>query len=790
MAVKYQISYKSYDETDWRIDLSTQAYTGDPIAVKGHGDNACIPEWDGGVDDPFDNPMVTLKLYIQFINEGQVDVEELQNAGDRDFVVDVYRNGAPKWKCYMVVDQIQRPLLDPPYVVRITAIDGLNMLDGLTYTHNNLITDSIGIANRSPLNFFRQALFATSNLGMMLPIRWHIGLEAVTTQDDALAGLMTWSPYGDGFVAGYYIDPTTGEQLPIYQNCRYIVEGLVKAFGARIFQDDGAWHIMRNTDIIDGTFTYKECDATLGLPTITQHTVDINRLVNRRGAAGGDYKYIREDALVTVKPALGKIDVRYDQDQRENIIPNGSFDQWSTVSVMYWGFTPSANVQASVLEFESLTGQPGRAVQISNNSGATEDAEFTFTGGLPLDANLLFKRMTWGFTIMPSQYGFPYDTNEIIDWSSNPLKVSVEYVLPTEGGTRSYFLNEFGYWQFEGRGLGLGVLFVNVETELITTNVYRHSIIFEGSPNIGDVIVVGIRPDPGDAHQEFSFTVTLAEEGDLQAALEALSANINMSHISAKTVIMDTPTRGRIRFQDVVTYGIPTGRTYKSGATQEYQYIFPQVENLAINDIANVVFQGKGGNNEILIPDPGRLDGQQDPAVGKMHIKFYVRPGQQYVLDEVWMRVDQNSDVYRADTQGQAGKSQEIVLGISSSFSGFMVSNLMRSYDLSGKDFIWTDGTTEASLTEHYARSVMRWRYKPSRIFNGTINTRGKDWKLLEIYSFDGLGEAKFLPLKARYNTERNEVDMVAMEGRDDTVTMDIKHYGSNNMPMSNYGGN
>src|SRR5690606_25711219 len=238
----------------------------------------------------------------------------------------------------------------------------------------------------------------------------------------------------------------------------------------------------------------------------------------------------------------------------------------------------------------------------------------------------------------------------------------------------------------------------------------------------------------GGGYQWYSFTVTLTEEGNLELALNGLLAAITNTRISSEQVVMDNPDRGRIRFQDLINYGTPSGNTYKSGATQEYEYIFPHIDNLAINDIASVVFSGKGGNNEILIPDPGLLDGQQDPAVGKLYVRFYVKPGQRYVLDEIWVRTEDNNDVYRATSPVPGNNpSQRITMGISSSFSGFMVSNLMRSYDQSNTDFIWTDGDVDASLTEHYARSVMRWRYKPSRIFNGTINTRTKDWSLFEV---------------------------------------------------------
>lgn len=790
MAVKYTIPYRSIDDTPWRVDISTASWTDPAITVRGSADSACTIEYDGGVDDPFDNPVVTSKASIQLINQGEVDMDELQYAGDRDFVVEVYRDNVLKWKGYLITDNIQQPLLSAPNVVQLSAIDGLNMLENIPYTHSNLQTEGQGIAIRSPLNYLRQCLFASSNLGLMLPIRWYVGLENVVTEDDAIAGMMTWSPYGDGFIVGQSSDGT------IYQNCRYIVEGLVKAFkGARIFQADGCWNIFPPNDIIGGTFTYNECDATLDAPTITQHSVDIARTVSGRGQ-GADYEFIREDGLLTVKPALGLVDVEYDSDRRENILPNGGLDSWvySLPSpLLYWGFTDNPDDAPFYEQFESLTGQPGQAVQLTNDGAATADAEFTYFGGIPIDANLLFKRMTFGFTIMPTQYGFLYDENEIIDWSNNPLKISVMYTLPIDGGTRDYYLNEFGYWQYMSRGTDLGVQYTNRTTVPQGPSVSLHSLTFEGTPNVGDVLAVGIRNSPGGGYQWYSFTVTLTEEGNLELALEELSDVISAGNtrVNMQSVQMDSSTKGRIRFQDAFNMGNPDGDTYKSGATQEYQYIFPKPEMdkpVEINSIISYVFRGSAGNNEILMPDPGLLNGQQDSAVGKLYVRFYLKPGQRYVLDEIWVRTEDNNDVYRVNSPVTGNStSQRITMGISSSFSGFMVSNMMRGYSTSNEDFIWSDGSVAASLTEHYARAVMRWRYKPSRIFNGTLNTRTKDWSFFEVYSLLG---SNFLPLNAKYNTEKCEVNLVAMEGRDDGVITSVKHYASNNMPLSNYGGN
>lgn len=798
MAVKYTIPYKSIDDAQWRVDILHDAWTDPAISVRGYGDNACTIKWDGGVDDPFDNPVVPSSATIQLINQSELDMDELQYASDRDFIVEVYRENVLKWKGYLVTDNIHQPYQSAPYVVQLSAIDGLNMLEGIEYTHQNLNTSGQGIANRAPLNFLRQVLFSQANLGLMLPIRWSIDLENVSTSDDPIAGEMTWSPYGEGFIDGYYEE--NGFLMPRYKSCRYIVEGIVKAFGARIYQADGAWTMSRPNDVIDGTFRQVECNATLGNPTITTSVVNGLKLLSPEKVPAGEYKFIREDQLITVKPALGMVDVEYDADRRENIVPNGGMDQWSysmPSPLLYWGFLPDPDTNPNYEELESLTGQPGSAVQVTNSlPSATEDAVFTFHDGLPVDANILFKRMTFGFTFMPTEFGFPLDGGGNIDWSTNPLKISVMYRLPIAGSDGDFYLNEFGYWQNGSRGTDLGVTFLRRQTTFAgpPLSIFTHRMYFQGTPNIGDELVLRISPHATTPYTDYSFVVTALEGGNLGLALDGLMSAISSSPTGSRSVTMVNSTEGYLEFTQsatVFTPPAPQGSTRKSGAIQDYEFIYPTVNALKPLDIANIVFQGKGGNTEILIPDPGLLDGQQDPVVGKLYVRFYVKPGQRYALDEVWVRTEDNNDVYRVESPVSGNnKSQRITIPISSSFNGFMTSNLMRSYHQSNEDFVWSDGETEASLTEHYARSVMRWRYKPSKIFNGTISTRMRDWSMMEVYSIYGLNDSgKFLPTNAEYNTEMCEVKLVAMEGRDDGEITDVKHYASNNMPLSNYGG-
>jgi hypothetical protein len=775
MAVKYSIPFFDDFNQEWRVDIDLPDYVGDPVELTGVGRVFCQPEWSAG-DDPYE-PIVNSKVTVQFYNRGgEVNVQELQLLPDMTGRLILYRGTELWWTGYVIPDGIQRMLQPMPYPITITATDGLAMLKDVPFALGNNWPMPAGVSNRSPMSFIRYVLYgfpSSPHLGITLPIRFQCDIENVEYGDSAIMGTISWGALGEAWT------DFNGNS----RTCMYILEGMLRALQCRIMQFGGKWHIQRINDVVGGTYTWTELGTETGTaPTVTTGVTDMVAGINPTF-----YPMVNENQVATMKAAYTDVVATYEHYQAENVLPNGGFDTWVTAGPpFYWGFTPNPDTAPMFEQNESLRPDGfGNAVRLTNDGSATEDAEWILSGGLPVDANILFKRFLWGFTIMPTQYGFPYDGQETIDWSSNPLKVSVKYTVPIEGGVRDYYLNEFGYWQWQGRGLDLGVLFINVETTYLGSNVNRQEIIFEGSPNVGDVLQVGIRNNPGGGYQWYSFTVTLIEEGNLEIALIELMNAITNTRIASEQVVMDNPNRGRIRFQDLINYGTPSGNTYKSGATQEFEYVFPSVDQLKINDVATVAFQGKGGNSEILLPDPGILDGNQDPLLGIISFRFYVKPGQQYVLDDVYMRVEENNDVYQSRIQDANRRSNRktVDLNISSSFSGFMLSNLMTSYDKSNTEFRFTDGKYTGSLTGMTANAMMRYHHLPREIFEGDIYTNGRDWQVNHIYLFDG---KKYLPLVSRYNIETGVVTLTAIEGSDDANEFVEEHYGSNELILSN----
>src|SRR5690606_32304382 len=111
---------------------------------------------------------------------------------------------------------------------------------------------------------------------------------------------------------------------------------------------------------------------------------------------------------------------------------------------------------------------------------------------------------------------------------NNPLQITVKYTVRDGVGSKDYYLNEFGYWQDSPRGSDLGTSFQYQTSESVGgPNPYNDNrIYFSGSPNIGDVISIGIiRNRYGSVRDYYTATCEAAEEGNLELFLnKALAA--------------------------------------------------------------------------------------------------------------------------------------------------------------------------------------------------------------------------------------------------------------------------
>lgn len=207
------------------------------------------------------------------------------------------------------------------------------------------------------------------------------------------------------------------------------------------------------------------------------------------------------------------------------------------------------------------------------------------------------------------------------------------------------------------------------------------------------------------------------------------------------------------------------------------------IEGLKNGEIAKVRFDKFRG---VIMPKPSPP--LQAGDTSDIQFVFFVKPLMQYYLDNISVEIPEGNDVYESSLESSRNTlSEDKAITISSSYGGYMLSNFMRAWDKSDSECFFRDALIyEGPLTGLTANAIMRFRYKASKIFNGSAYLLNENWNFDKIYLIDSMDSRKFLPINATYNVEKCEVNLIAMECRNDNVIFTEKYYSSNDKQLSN----
>lgn len=769
MAVKYTIPFYDDDNVLWRVDIDLPSYSGASKEIVGVGRTFLSINYGQNSEDIFE-PIIGSSAEINFYNQNDdVDIYELQTLPDLTGRVLIYKNSTLEWSGFILTDGIQRNYSAQPFVVNITATDGLQMLDNVEFVgpSNRPLPD--GAINRSPLAFVRDILFSSNHLGNILPIRYTSNVVSDRYGYNGFAGGVQWGSLGEGW------KDLNGNN----KSCLFVLKGLLQAFQLRIYQVDGKWVIERVNDITTGVYNWKEIAGTFTntAPAFSSGTTDANDTC----------VLVNENQVFTVKAALTGTEVTYNSTQAENNVPNGGFEMTSLGYPLYWTLTrnPAGRASIGIYEEGSINGRPGNSLDAVFPIFGTpigDYAELSFSGTMPVDANILFKTLGLGFKFMPLN-GFQYWTSGadtgFINFDSTPLQIKVIYnINDGSGSSISMYLNSWGFWQTIPPS---GQSFLSMTSSKVG-NTWSYT--FSGYPLADDFVSIkyvytngGVTTRPTS-----TYTAVNSDTGNLNGFLNNLRAKMDAD-------LPWTVTRSG----NTISLTHPVGTLNDDGTSLQNRsngitsdgYINISVPRMKIGDVADIVFRGRGGNTDILMPDPSPLGNITSGTIGVMKIWFRLNEGFRYVLDDVYLNFNENNDVYLSQISGSTRKTnlETKSMDISSAFTGFKLTNIMNSYDSSNLDYKFSDGKYIGSLTGMTANANMRIRHKAREVFSGDIYVRGKDWRFNTVYNIDG---KKFLPLSSRYNVETCTVNIVAMEVSDDNPTLTEKHYGTNERLLSN----
>lgn len=465
MEIKYRMDFRNHHNQLCRVDILNEDYEGDMILVRGVGENACTIAYDCS-DDPFE-PIVNSKANISMYNQGQIDIAELQLSGDRDFTVRVYVDNmtVPYWTGFIIPDGIQNPYKAAPYQLNITAVDGLMLLSDIDFT----FIKPAGAADPTISNLI-DTIFGSTHLGLPLPVLYDIDMDSLNKDDNTVAY------HERRIVEELYMAPLNSNNANSEgdkpRSCKWLLEGLIKAASARIYQKDGNWIIEQ----------------------VLRNDIKATKAVGRAG-----YALKNDDAYIMMSGGLKGVDVQYNYTKDSNVITNGSFDKVNPLSNMPENWYPQSGMDPNTHSaYFGYNNRDDNGVQVKGDTLISEKNN--------INSFVNFKGIQITFDFMAVS-GFPMDENGYLNNNSEPIvSIGVGYVC--KGGKywnasindwayleeRWYELTEFGYFKRGDTGDYGTVKFTLPDLLSGNRKLKHHDVIQVSFDKFGDIKL----PNPGD----------------------------------------------------------------------------------------------------------------------------------------------------------------------------------------------------------------------------------------------------------------------------------------------------
>ena len=205
---------------------------------------------------------------LNLIATEDFELEDLYTENEREFLVEIFRNGSLIWSGFIIPDGCQESFTFAPYAISVNAVDGLGLLKNLSYVQND---GNFYLGKQTFIEVIQACLVRLDAPSLVLNTCVNI-YETSMTQGDS------YDPFDMAYVnAERYIKDDQFTPM----NCEDVLRSILEEWTAVIVQSDGEWYIYRPTELalsgdlvfrryLDGYRIYDQptvstdLDATLG----------------------------------------------------------------------------------------------------------------------------------------------------------------------------------------------------------------------------------------------------------------------------------------------------------------------------------------------------------------------------------------------------------------------------------------------------------------------------------------------------------------------------------------------
>jgi hypothetical protein len=289
-------SFVSY----YTVNIYDAEYTGEPISIDGH---FSIKNHNIKIENPLEPIIQSSANITVHVRETDTDFEsfisEMVGAEEMRFIVTIERNDTGKiFTGHLVTDGISYPDEYYPFDVQLTVSDGLNRLKNIEYRN----------ANDEP--FTGYATIAQHLINAIKRIGYTYSGDDVILKTFGFKWIEHNQSPTDALIDGLRVFHTAWQEYATYPdlkcaNCYEVLQDILIALNARIFQSDGVFVVQQINDFTSAPMCIWKHDGTLISSNLYSRNVNLG--TKRTDGEFSFYPAVREASVsYTYKYSLDK----------------------------------------------------------------------------------------------------------------------------------------------------------------------------------------------------------------------------------------------------------------------------------------------------------------------------------------------------------------------------------------------------------------------------------------------------------------------------------------------------
>lgn len=356
-------------------------YVGSARQLTGGSDTTLNLRSTGGDEDKMFPILGTEALIDIWVDETTgISIADLVAQHDNDIRVTVYKDknyATSVFQGFIVVEDNSQPLMDPPFVLSVRALDGLGLLKGVDLVDTNSL---LFAGAYSALSWICQILYKTDqtlNLRVFFNIFEKSFAANINPLEQIFLDSITFSK-GDAFNADS-LDPSIDEAALAADDCYTALEKIVRCLRCRLFQEDGRWNLVSLYEYLNPAgFTYTEYSlgaSVNGIVPFTSIDQASNNNFDLLVGKNGIVLPIQDDQNIYLKIATKWIKLTYNYDQSQNKVCNQDLSDTSVATrqpandemIQSQVIDPTLNPTDETLLLTTLAYQPYCYTQANGN---------------------------------------------------------------------------------------------------------------------------------------------------------------------------------------------------------------------------------------------------------------------------------------------------------------------------------------------------------------------------------------------------------------------------------------